>query len=241
MVDINSNTWNKIGGSVIRVHENDDVNKTLLRLLCICDINKRWGGKNIYNLIDKEIKGKYKVRNMNELTKPQIRKYKIDRARLFKDSKHSMYVHEDIAIGIIMQSRLSKPKMIKFRADLGFNQINLILQKEQSVVIPLLKAFSAEKILLQHKILKKERVRTDMYFSESKFVVEIDKKGHIDRNQNEESKRKIEIEEYSDCRFVHRINPDVEGFDIFLEISKIQTYITQSNKEKLKSKFAKEL
>ena len=35
MVDINSNTWNKIGGSVIRVHENDDVNKTLLRLLCI--------------------------------------------------------------------------------------------------------------------------------------------------------------------------------------------------------------
>ena len=80
-----------------------------------------------------------------------------------------------------------------------------------------------------------------MYFSESKFVVEIDKKGHIDRNQNEESKRKIEIEKYSDCRFVHRINPDVEGFDIFLEISKIQTYITQSNKEKLKSKFAKEL
>ena len=43
------------------------------------------------------------------------------------------------------------------------------------------------------------------------------------------------------CKFFHRINPDVEDFDIFLEISKIQNYITQSNEEKLKIKFAEEL
>ena len=90
-----------------------------------------------------------------------------------------MCVHEDILISIIMQSRLSDPKTSKFRADLGFNQINLILKKEQSVVIPLLKAFSAEY----------ERVRTDMYFFEHKRVVEIDEKGHTDRNQNEENER----------------------------------------------------
>ena len=88
------------------------------------------------------------VKNMSDLTKPQIRKYKIDRARLFKGNKHSMYVSEDILISIIMQSRLSDPKTVKFRADLGFNQIHLILKKEQSVVIPLLKAFSSEKINL---------------------------------------------------------------------------------------------
>ena len=40
-----------------------------------------------------------------------------------------MYVNEDIAIIMIMQSRLSNPKTIKFRSDLGFNQINLILRK----------------------------------------------------------------------------------------------------------------
>ena len=40
-----------------------------------------------------------------------------------------MYVNEDIAIIIIMQSTLSNPKTIKFRSDLGFNQINLILKK----------------------------------------------------------------------------------------------------------------
>ena len=70
MVDISAEVWNKADVSVIRVHENDDVNKTVLLLLCISDASKRWGGKNLYNLIDKEIKGKYRVKNMGDLTKP---------------------------------------------------------------------------------------------------------------------------------------------------------------------------
>ena len=82
---------------------------------------------------------------MNELTKQQIRKYKIDRARLIRGSKQSIYVSEVIAIPIIMQTRLSKPETIKFRSDLGFNEISLILKKEQSVVLLLLKTFSTEK------------------------------------------------------------------------------------------------
>ena len=57
MVDISVETRNKAEVSVIKIHKNDDVNKTLLRLLCISDISKRWGGKNLYDLIDKEIKG----------------------------------------------------------------------------------------------------------------------------------------------------------------------------------------
>ena len=75
-----------------------------------------------------------------------------------------------------MQSRLSDPKTIKFRSDLGFNQINLTLKKEQSVVMPLLKAFPAEKIKLQHKALKNERLRADMYFSSIKLLYKLTKK-----------------------------------------------------------------
>ena len=52
------------------------------------------------------------------------------------------------AIPIIMQSRLLNPEIIKFRSDLGFTQINLILKKEQSVLILLFKTFSAKKIKL---------------------------------------------------------------------------------------------
>ena len=83
MVDISAETWINTEVSAIKIHGN--VNKTLLKLLCISDNAKSSGGKNLYDLIDTEIKGKYGVKNMNELTKPQIRKYKIDRARLFED------------------------------------------------------------------------------------------------------------------------------------------------------------
>ena len=110
MADISAVSWIKAEVSVIKI--NDNVSKTLLKLLCISDIAERWGGNNIYDLTDKEIKGKYGVIYMNELTKPQIRKYKIDKVRLFKGSEHSMYIHEDIAITIIMQSKLSDPKSI---------------------------------------------------------------------------------------------------------------------------------
>ena len=168
---------------------------------------------------------------MRDLAKQQIKKDKKDREKLIRGSKHSMYVSEDILIPIIMQSRLSDPKTIKFRSDLGFNQINLILKQEQSLVIPLLKSFSAEKIELQHKALKNKRVRTDMYFSEHTFAVEIDEKGYTDRNQNEENKRQTKIKKHSDPKFFHRINPYAEGFDIFLEIGKIRDTLLDQMKK----------
>ena len=129
MFDMNAKTWNKAKVSVVNIYGNDNVNKTLFKLLCISDVKKRWGGKNLNDLIDKEIKGKYENKNMNDLTKQQITKYKIDSVRLIKSSKHSMYIYEDILIPIIMQSSLSDSKTIKVRTDLGFNQINLILKK----------------------------------------------------------------------------------------------------------------
>ena len=79
-----------------------------------------------------------------------------------------------------------------------------------------------------------------MYFSEHELVVEIDEKGHLDRNQNKENERQIKTEKRLNCKF-HRINLDAEHFYIFVEISKIQNYITKSNEEKMKSKFAREL
>ena len=143
----NTKTWNNV--SVLKIHENDDVSKTLLLLLCISNISKRLGCINIYDLIDKEIKGKYHVKKMNEHIKEQVRKYKIDKSRFIKGSGQSMYAQEVIAIFSIMQTRLLKPETIKFRSDLRFNQIRSV---EQSVVIiPLLKVFYAEEIKPTHK------------------------------------------------------------------------------------------
>ena len=43
-----------------------------------------------------------------------------------------------------------------------------------------------------------------MYFSEHKFVVEIDEKGNIDRNQNEKKEGQAKIEKHSNCKFFSR-------------------------------------
>ena len=76
-----------------------------------------------------------------------------------------------------------------------------------------------------------------MYFSDHKFAVEIDEKGKIDRNQDEEKQKQ---KKHTDFKLFQRINPVAESLDIFLEINKIQNYITQSNEKKpLKSKFTK--
>ena len=71
MVNISVDTWNKAEVSVINIHENDNANKMFLKLIFISDIAKRWGGKNIYDFNDKEIKGKYRVTSMSDLKKQQ--------------------------------------------------------------------------------------------------------------------------------------------------------------------------
>ena len=210
MVDISAETWNKPEVAVINIHENDNVNKTLFKLLRISDRKKSWGGKNLYDLIDKEIKGKHEVKNTSDLTKQQIRKYKIDRSRIIKGSKHSMYVHEDILIPIIMQSRLSDPKTIHFRSDFGFNQIILILKKEQPVIESIRDIFKGEDIRIQYTVLG---YRIDLCFYEHKLAIEIDELGHNDRNTEYETKRERQIKNELNFVFI-RTNPDAENFNI---------------------------
>ena len=135
-----------------------------------------------------------------------------------------MYVSKVIVMPIIMQTRLSKPETIKFRSHLGFNQIDLILKKRTIIINTAIKRIFCRKNRASTQSLKNERVWTDIYFFEHKLVVEIDEKGHTDRNQNEENERQIKTKKRLNCKF-YWINPDVEGCDV---------YITQSNEKKLK-------
>ena len=90
MFDISAETWKKAEVSVIEIHENDDVNKTVILLFCVSETKKRWGGENLYALIDKEIKGKCGVTKMSDLTKQQIKKDKKDKEKMIRGSKHSI-------------------------------------------------------------------------------------------------------------------------------------------------------
>ena len=81
-----------------------------------------------------------------------------------------------------MQSRLSDLERIKFRSDLGFNQINLILKKKQTVLKSINDAFEGEDMRTQYTVVG---YKIDLYFHKHK----VDELGHIDKNLNHEIER----------------------------------------------------
>ena len=80
--------------------------------------------------------------------------------------------------------------------------------------------------------------RIDICFTKYCLAVEIDEKGHTDRDLNFEQKRQEALQKKLNCKFI-RINTCKENFDIDYEASRIQTFISQfkDNKNKeLKNK-----
>ena len=67
------------------------------------------------------------------------------------DDLTGIYSHKDLALSIVMDCRT--PTAIEFRAKSGFNQHDLIMSKEQSVLTKIMKVFESEDILLQHSVL----------------------------------------------------------------------------------------
>ena len=61
-----------------------------------------------------------------------------------------MYTGEDIIMPIIMDCRVSTPEAMEFISKLGFNQHDIKMIKEQSVLTKIMKIFPSGKILLQH-------------------------------------------------------------------------------------------
>ena len=106
-------------------------------------------------------------------------------------------------MNITMCCRVSTPEVIEFESKLGFNQLDKILSKEQSVISKITELFSNEKVLLQHSVLG---YKIDLYFSEYKLAIEVDEKGHTDRDKRKEMERQEATEKELGCKFI-RINP----------------------------------
>ena len=138
-----------------------------------------------------------------------------------------MYAHEDVITPIIMHCRVSTPKTIKFRSKLGFNQYDITLTKEQSVLKSIMDSFEGENMQTQYSVLG---YRIDFYFHDYKLVVEIDEKVHKDRNIDHELQRKEAVEKELSCEFT-RINPDEKDFNIFKTINEIYRQIRKLNEK----------
>ena len=75
--------------------------------------------------------------------------------------------------------------------------------------------------------------RIDVYFTKYCLAVEIDEKGHTNRDLIFEQKREDALEKKFNCTFI-RINTSKENFDVDYETSRIQTFISQFKDNKNK-------
>ena len=195
----------------------------------IKDIGKKLDVKNIRDLVYKEIKGKFET---GYLTEQQIKKHKRHGSEFIEGIKF-MYAHECIIIPVIMRCRVSTPKSIKFKSKIGFNQCEITLNKEQSVLKSVMDAFEEKNMQTQYNVF---RYIIDLYFHYYKLAIEVDEKAHKDRNINHEIKRQKTLEKDLNCEFI-RINPNEKDFNI----SKVKNEILRHIKELIKKSTKKVL
>ena len=103
----------------------------------------------IFDSVNKEIKGKFET---NYLIKQQIRKYKRHGSELIENEKF-MFAHDCIIIPVIVHCRVSTPKSIEFRSNLGFNQYGITLTKKQSVLKSVMDEFEGDNMQTQYSVL----------------------------------------------------------------------------------------
>ena len=100
-------------------------------------------------------------------------------------------------------------------------------------------------ILIFMSIIKKIQVdkndkeyillRIDIYFTKYCLAVQINEKGHTDRDLIFEQKRQRALEKTLNCTFI-RINTSRENFDADYEASEIQTFISQFKDDEVKER-----
>ena len=82
--------------------------------------------------------------------------------------------------------------------------------------------------------------RTEIHFHDYKLAIEVDEKGHEDRNIDHEIKRQKALEKELSCEFIS-VNPDEEDFNIFKAINEIHRHIKKSTKKSTKKSLIYEL
>ena len=121
----------------IKLNKTD--NKSVLWIK-MTDIQKKLDVKNIHDLVDKEVKSKFKT---NNLTDERIKKCKIHGSELI-DGETFIYAHEGVKIPVIMHFRT--PESSKLKQNLGFKLHDVINCKEKTVLESIKDAFEGENI-----------------------------------------------------------------------------------------------
>ena len=170
----------------------------------------------------------------NNPTKVQVKEYKRSLQEIIKDSMdHSKIkcVHSDLMEKIIKNCRGVKEckndinrkeeekQRENFRILLGFKKSDIFLTKEQSVLKSIIEVFDGENKQTQYSVLG---YKIDLYFHDYKLAIEIDEKGHKDRNINHEIERQKALEKELNCKYI-RINFDKKNILLRLIMKYLDT------------------
>ena len=101
MVFITADTFAENCLSTIKQEEKDN---TVVLWITMKDLNGKLDIKNIFDLVGKEIKGKFKDKKPTE---EQIRKYKSHGSEFDKDVKF-VYAREDVVMPVIMGGKITR-------------------------------------------------------------------------------------------------------------------------------------
>ena len=176
---------------------------------------------------EKNIEDQLKHSNLPAATlqfSSELRKQRQELQNCGKYQPCRRFLEEDFAIQIIMNCRTMSA--VNFKTRLGFKQHDPIMTQEQLILSKIVALFATEKIILQHVL----GYRIDAYFPKYKLAIEVDEQEHNSRDIDYEIARQKALEKELTCTFI-RINPAEENFNIFVEIGKIQNYITKSTKK----------
>ena len=127
------------------------------------------------------------------------------KSRLNEISKIKYYFHSEIPEKKWEQEATKIwTTTVEFRNKLGFDQFDVMIRKEPSVLTKIMKLFAKEEILLQHFVLS---YKINVCFPKYKLAIEFDERRHRARKKRDEDERQKVIKEHLDCYFI-RINPD---------------------------------
>jgi very-short-patch-repair endonuclease len=146
---------------------------------------------------------------------------------------HTKLINKKGIQSLIIYSKKHNEKLNKFledEFDIKFDCLKR-LTKETEYINIIIKTFNTEKMTTQYSI-DNGKYFIDLYFNEYKIAIECDEFGHNDRDQIYEEKREQYIKDKIGCKFI-RFNPDINDFNIFELINKIQLLINNDLKYQL--------
>ncbi len=140
----------------------------------------------------------------------------IDTSKLTRNQKNTIYINDQGLKILVSKSRMINATSIA--KDMGIDiHDHKYVTKEAETLEAITKAFSGEKMRLQHTV---NDYRIDLYFPDYNLCVECDENGHSDYNADADRKRTRIITKRLKCKWI-RFNPDEKDFNIFSVINQI--------------------